>query len=170
MKGFVVLAATLLALVTIFHQAVWAEKNACSNLWIVNNTVASQVPSSVDLLFVDRLERRLKVTERFCYRGYTKKMGEWQAQTHQKNDMLLEFNLGTLDDANGVGEVGKYIEVVSYSIFAYDKSVNRIVNLGSQLTWFSTAHPDRYDFYMHNVMANVVFSLNLSAIGTLGPE
>jgi hypothetical protein len=131
MKGFVVLAATLLALVTIFHQAVWAEKNACSNLWIVNNTVASQVPSSVDLLFVDRLERRLKVTERFCYRGYTKKMGEWQAQTHQKNDMLLEFNLGTLDDANGVGEVGKYIEAVSYSIFAYDSSVKRTINLGS---------------------------------------
>lgn len=169
MKGFVILVATLLASVTIFNQAVWAENKTCSNLWIVNNTVASQVPSSVDLLFVDRLERRLKSTEGFCYRGYAK-MGEWQAQSHQKNDMLLEFNLGTLDDANGVGEVGKHIEVVSYSVFAYDKNANRIINLGSQLTWFSTTHPDQYDFYMHNVMANVVFSLNLSTIGTLGPE
>jgi hypothetical protein len=78
--------------------------------------------------------------------------------------------LGTLDDANGVGEVGKHIEAVSYSIFAYDSKVNRTVNLGSQLTWFSTTHPDQYDLYMHNVMANVLFSLNLSAIGTLWPE
>jgi hypothetical protein len=169
MKGFVVLAATLLASVTFFSQAVLAQKKACSNLWIVNNTVTPQVPSSVDLLFVDRLERRLKSTEGFCYRGYAK-IGEWQAQSHQKSDMLLEFNLGTLDDANGVGEVGKHIEAVSYSIFAYDKTVSRIINLGSQLTWFSTAHPDQYDLYMHNVTASVIFSLNVSAIGTLGSE
>lgn len=169
MRGIVNLVATLLALVVIFSQALWAETKTCSNLWIINNTVSSQVPSSVDLLFVDRLERRLKSTEAFCYRGYAK-MGEWQAQSHQKNDMLLEFNLGTLDDANGVGEVGKHIEAVSYSIFAYDSKVNRTVNLGSQLTWFSTTHPDQYDLYMHNVMANVLFSLNLSAIGTLWPE
>jgi hypothetical protein len=169
MKGFVILVATLLISMTIFSQAVWAEKKTCSNLWIVNNTVASQVPSSVDLLFVDKLERRLKSTEGFCYRGYAK-MGEWQAQSRQKNDMLLEFNLGTLDDANGVGGVGKHIEVVSYSIFAYDSNVGRSINLGSQLTWFSTTHPDQYDLYMHNVIANVVFSLNLSAIGTLGPR
>jgi len=95
-------------------------------------------------------------------------MGEWQAQSHQKNDMLLEFNLGTLDDGNGVGEVGKHIEVVSYSIFAYDNVVGRTINFGSQLTWFSTAHPDLYDAYMYNVMANVVFSLKISALGTLG--
>jgi hypothetical protein len=38
------------------------------------------------------------------------------------------------------------------------------------LTWFSTTHPDQYDLYMHNVMANIIFSLNLSAIGTLGPR
>jgi hypothetical protein len=84
--------------------------------------------------------------------------------------MLLEFNLGTLDDGNGVGEVGKHIEVVTFSIFAYDSSVGRIVNLGSQLTWFSTTHPDQYDLYMHNVMANVVLSLKLSAIGALGSD
>lgn len=169
MKGFVILIATLIASATISSQAVWAENKTCSNLWIVNNTVSSRVPSSVDLLFVDRLEQRLKATDSFCYRGYAK-LGEWQTQSHQRNDMLLEFNLGTLDDANGVGEVGKHIEAVSYSIFAYDRNAGRIINLGSQLTWFSTAHPDQYDLYMHNVMANVVFSLNLSAIGTLGPR
>jgi hypothetical protein len=81
---------------------------------------------------------------------------------------LLEFNLGTLDDGNGVGEIGKHIEVVSYSIFAYDNEVKRIINFGSQLTWFSTIHPDQYELYMHNVMANVVYSLNISTIGTLG--
>ena len=169
MKAFVILVATLLMSMAIFAQPVWADEKACSNLWIVNNTVTSQVPSSVDLLFVDRLERRLKTTEGFCYRGHAK-MGEWQAQSHQKNDMLLEFNLGTLDSDNGVGEPGKHIEAVSYSIFAYDRNVSRIISLGSQLTWFSTAHPDQYDLYMHNVMANIVFSLNLSAIGKLGPE
>jgi len=168
-KRFVILVIALLASVATFNQVVWAEKKTCSNLWIANNTVSSQVPSSVDLLFVDRLERRLKSTEGFCYRGYAK-MGEWQAQSRQKNDMLLEFNLGTLDDANGVGGVGKHIEVVSYSIFAYDSNVSRTINLGSQLTWFSTTHPDQYDLYMHNVIANVVFSLDISAVGRLGPE
>ena len=167
MKYFVILVATLLAFMTVCSESALAETKTCSNLWIVNNTVSSQVPSSVDLLFVDRLERRLKATDGFCYRGYAK-MGEWQAQSHQKNDMLLEFNLGTLDDGNGVGEVGKHIEVVSYSIFAYDNVVGRTINFGSQLTWFSTAHPDLYDAYMYNVMANVVFSLKISALGTLG--
>jgi hypothetical protein len=169
MKTFVILVATLLTSVSIFAQTVRGEEKSCTNLWIVNNTLTSHVPSSIDLLFVDRLERRLKTTEGLCYRGHAE-MGEWQAQSHQKNDMLLEFNLGTLDSANGVGEVGKHIEAVSYSIFAYDKNVSRIINLGSQLTWFSTAHPDQYDLYMHNVMANIIFSLNLSAIGTLGPR
>lgn len=169
MRGSIDLVATLLVLLATVSQPVSADKKTCSNLWIVNNTVSSQVPSSVDLLFVDRLERRLKSTESFCYRGYAK-LGEWRAESHRKNDMLLEFNLGTLDDANGVGEVGKHIEAVSYSIFAYDSNLKRTVNLGSQLTWFSTVHPDQYDLYMHNVMANVVFSLTLSAIGTLGPE
>ena len=157
----------LLASVIFCSQSVWAENRACSNLWIANDTISSQVPSSVDLLFVDRLERRLKATDKFCYRGYAK-MGEWQAQARQKNDVLLEFNLGTLDDGNGVGEIGKHIEVVSYSIFAYDNEVKRIINFGSQLTWFSTTHPDQYELYMHNVMANVVYSLNISTIGTLG--
>jgi hypothetical protein len=167
MKRFVILAATLLASMAVFSESVWAKEKICSNVWIANDTVSSQVPSSVDLLFVDRLERRLKATDGFCYRGYAK-MGEWQAQSHQKNDMLLEFNLGTLDDGNGVGEVGKHIEVVSYSIFAYDNVVNRTINFGSQLTWFSTAHLDLYDSYMFNVMANVIFSLKISALGTLG--
>jgi hypothetical protein len=168
MKRFAILAM-LLASMAIFGQSVWAESKTCSNLWIVNNTVSTQVPSSVDLLFEDRLERRLKEADGFCYRGYAK-MVEWQSQSHQTKDMLLEFNLGTLDDANGVGAAGKHIEAISYSIFAYDKAAKRIINLGSQLTWFSTAHPDQFDSYMHNVMANVVFSLKVSALGTLGSE
>jgi len=84
MKRFVFLATALLALATIFSQTVWAQKNTCSNLWIVNNTLASQVPSSVDLLFVDRLERRLKATERICYHGYAKFGGMAGAVSREK--------------------------------------------------------------------------------------
>jgi len=41
-----------------------------------------------------------------------------------------------MDDGNGVGPVGKNIEVIAYDIYVYDSRVKRIVNLGPGLEWF----------------------------------
>jgi hypothetical protein len=44
-----------------------------------------------------------------------------------------------LDDANGVGEVGKTIEVITYDVYSWDGKLNRIVNTGPDIAWFAVS-------------------------------
>ncbi len=101
----------------------------CTNVFVYNATIAGHM-TPADLLAKNGIEEHLKSAHLICFKGYDDSGDDWQVQTHQKTDVLLAYSLGTLDDGNGVGAVGKTIEVITYDVYAWDKKLSRTVNSG----------------------------------------
>jgi len=65
-----------------------------------------------------------------------------------------------MDDGNGVGPVGKNIEVIAYDIYVYDSRAKGIVNVGPGLEWFGISKDDATLILRANNTANhLVFML-----------
>jgi len=92
--------------------------------------------SRADSAAISSIEKRIRNWGGLCLKGYVNSGINWQSQPHSQNDVLLSFTVGPMDDGNGVGPVGKNIEVIAYDIYVYDSRVKRIVNLGPGLEWF----------------------------------
>jgi hypothetical protein len=112
----------------------------CANVYIYNGTI--KVPghsTPADLFAKNSIEEQIKAQPLLCFKGYVSSSPEWQAQSHLKNDILLSYTVGTLDDSNGVGDFGKTIEVITYDVYSWDSKLNRIVNTGPDIAWFAVS-------------------------------
>jgi len=146
----------------------FAQSNLpCSNIYINNDTVIADVVPVADQIVVAEIIKGLQQREGFCYKGYVNSSVTWQAQKHGKTDVLLSFTVGPLDDGNGVGAVGKKIEIVAYSVCAYNHRVNTTVCYGGMVTWFAISGDDRITrFRAYNITANnIVYAVGIFAAG-----
>jgi hypothetical protein len=130
-----ILLTALLVIGLIPVQALAAT--LCANVYIYNGTISAGHSSPADMFAKNSIEEQIKTRDGLCFKGYVDSGSEWQVQTHQKNDMLLSYTVGTLDDGNGVGQVGKTIEVITYDVYSWDGKLNHIVNSGPDLAWFA---------------------------------
>jgi hypothetical protein len=70
-----------------------------------------------------------------------------------------------MDDGNGVGTVGKQIEVVAYEIFAWDSKYNANVTTGTALTWFAISPNEEITRrFAHDSAAEIGSTVGLMAI------
>jgi hypothetical protein len=144
--------------------AVAIAETPCANVYIYNGTIGGLLPhaSPADLFAKNSIEELLKRTNGLCFMGYVKSGPEWQAQSHQKNDLLLSYTVGTLDDGNGVGAVGKTIEVITYDVYSWDGKLNRIVNTGPDIAWFAVSRDtERLQMWAQGAANGVVYVVTL---------
>ena len=158
-----ILLAAVLAVGVTLARAV--AETPCANVYIYNGTINGAVHSTpADMFARNSIEEKIKTRDGLCFKGYVDSGPEWQVQTHQKNDVLLSYTLGTLDDGNGVGAVGKTIEVVTFDVYAWDSKLNRIVNGGPDLAWFAVTRDTlRLQKYSRSAANDVVFVVALMA-------
>jgi len=144
---------------------VFAE-GPCANIYIYDGTIKLTNHSTpADLFARNSIEEKIKTHDGLCFKGYVKDSPEWQAQSHQKNDVLLSYTVGTLDDGNGVGEVGKTIEVVTYDVYSWDGKLNHIVNSGPDIAWFALSRDtQRLQMWADSAAVDVVFVVALMSV------
>jgi hypothetical protein len=115
-----------------------------------------------DLLAKNSIEEQIKTSPTFCFKGYVDSGRDWQAQTHQKTDALLSYTLGPMDDSNGVGPVGKTIEVIAYDVHAWDSKLNRTVSSGPDIAWFAMSRDSKQlEKWSQRAAAGVVYVVAL---------
>lgn len=129
MKKVLLLVAAVLAVGRTYAEV------PCANVYIFNATFGHASPA--DILAKADIEELVSRWPGLCFKGYVSSGLEWQVQNHPKNDVLLSYTLGTLDEGNGVGAVGKKIEAVTYDVYAWDSKLNHIVNSGPDVAWFA---------------------------------
>ena len=156
MKNIVLLAAQVVMLLS---ARVFAEA-PCAKVYVYNGTI--QRPTPADLVIKNSIEEQIKSRNGLCFMGYVKYGPEWQVQAHEKNEMLLSYTLGTLDDGNGVGEVGKRIAVITYDVYSWDKDFKHIINSGPDIAWFLASNDTRLlEQYARSAANNVLFVVAL---------
>ncbi len=136
----------------------------CANVYIYNGTIKGVVGHSTpaDMFARNSIEERVKKMKGLCLVAYVNSGPEWQAQSHQKNDMLLSYTVGTLDDSNGVGAVGKTIEVITFDVYSWDASLNRIVCTGPDIVWFAVSRDTlRLQMWADSAANNVAYVAEL---------
>jgi hypothetical protein len=123
------------------RPALVVAETPCTNVYIYNGTIGGVLPHATpaDLFAKNSIEELLKTANGLCLKGYVESGPEWQLQNHQKTDILLSYTLGTLDDSNGVGDVGKTIEVITFDVYSWDGKLNHIVNTGPDIAWFAVS-------------------------------
>ena len=130
----------------------------CTNVYLNNSTVNKA--SRADSAAISSIEKRIRTWGGLCLKGYVSSGINWQSQPHNQNDVLLSFTVGPMDDGNGVGPVGKHIEVIAYDIYVYDSRAKGIVNVGPGLEWFGISKDDPTLILRANNIANhLVFML-----------
>ncbi len=69
-----------------------------------------------------------------------------------------------MDDSNGVGAVGKTIEVVTFDVYSWDSKLNRIVNTGPDIAWFAISRDtSRLQMWAESAANTVVYVVALMA-------
>jgi hypothetical protein len=131
----------LLALLAIGLVSQTVAETPCANVYIYNGTIGGLLPHATpaDLFAKNSMEESFKKASGLCFKGYVDSGAEWQIKTHLKNDILISYTLGTLDDGNGVGAVGKTIEVITYDVYSWNANLNHIVNSGPDIAWFAVS-------------------------------
>ncbi len=156
---------TLLAVLVVALASVElaSAETACANVYIYNGTTNVDVHSTpADTFARSSIEEQIKKWSGLCFKAYIPDFEEWQAQTHQKNDVLLFYTVGTLDDSNGVGEVGKTIEVVTFEVYSWDSKLNRINGAGPNLIWFAVSRDTlRLQMWAENAAVDVAYVVHL---------
>jgi hypothetical protein len=141
-----------------------SAETPCANVYIYNGTIGGMLPHATpaDMFAKNGIEEMLKTAKGLCFKGYVDSGPKWQVQDHQKNDILLSYTLGTLDDGNGVGEVGKTIEVITYDIYSWDAELNRTVNSGPDIAWFAASRDTlRLQMWSESAAGAVIYVVNL---------
>jgi len=129
----------LIIAVLLLSSLAVASELPCANVYLSDQTPYELYPkSAADRAAVSALVERISESSELCFRGFVPDSLAWQAQSHAKRDVLIAFNVGTLDDGNGVGAIGKRIEVIAYDVYVWDSKSGRVVNTGPALQWFST--------------------------------
>ena len=158
MKRFAIALLFLLCVCPVF-----AEVNLpCSNIYVNNDTIITDVVPVADQLVVSEIVKGLQQRNGFCYKGYVNSSTTWQAQKHDKTDVLLSFTVGPMDDGNGIGSVGKKIEVVAYSVCAYNHRVNMTVCNGGMVSWFAISTDDKVTRLRAKIITvNIIFAVGI---------
>ena len=150
--------AILILFVALTSLTAFGETPGGTNVYLNNSTVKDA--SRADSAAVVSIENRIRTWSGLCLKGYVNSGINWQSQPHSQNDVLLSFTVGPMDDGNGVGPVGKHIEVIAYDMYVYDSRVKRIVNVGPGLEWFGISKDDATLILRANNTANhLVFML-----------
>jgi hypothetical protein len=152
----------LIVLIWLTNLQAYAQ-SPCANVYIYNATIGVAGHSTpADMFARNSIEEQVKKWKGLCFKAYVPSFEEWQAQGHHKNDVLLFYTVGTLDDSNGVGEVGKTIEVVTFEVYSWDSKLNRINGGGPNLAWFAISRDTlRLQMWADSAAANIVYVVDL---------